>query len=120
MTKRAGASLAKNATSPKRERKPIGKTEAPKRLVTEVNPDSFISQIASLEIGQVASKAERIAGDEANWSTIQAASLGMRNSTTGQIRHAKNRTGGEFTMASGDFRASNGDVMVIVTVTRTG
>lgn len=86
------------------------------------DPDSMLSRILDLQVGEVFSRAERLPGDKTVWGDILEAKARERATMGSQVGRA-NKEGGRrddsaFTLAIGHFRANDGDVMIVSTVTR--
>ncbi|MFO7096559.1 hypothetical protein P3D58_19215 [Pseudomonas aeruginosa] len=81
--------------------------------------DSFTSRLVELDLGETEARAVRFPDCAHPWPDIQAAKEQLKSTVTGQVRNARKRLpDARYTLAMGDFRAPNGDTMVIATVTR--
>lgn len=84
------------------------------------NPDSFINQVAALDVDETASRTVRIVADDASWENICQVREKSVQHLQNQIARAKKKSPGtEYTSSRGDFRNNAGDVFIVVTVTRT-
>lgn len=86
------------------------------------DPDSVMSQLSNLQIGDTYASAVRLDGEASPpaWSAIQAEKQRIRNTLNGQIRVARQRTSAEYKSSIGEFRADDGDIIIAAVVTRTG
>lgn len=87
-----------------------------------VVPDSFAQQIARLDVGETASRAQRMPAESTTYPVILEAKAKMRNVIGSQVKNVKGKPeceGRLFTTAIGHFNATDGDTLVVVTVTRT-
>jgi hypothetical protein len=87
-----------------------------------VVPDSFAQQIARLEVGDTASRAQRMPAATTTYPVILEAKAKMRNVIGSQVKNVKDKPeceGRLFTTAIGNFNSPDGDTLVVVTVTRT-
>ena len=109
--KKPAAKPAQRRTVDKGVPKPAGQRQA--------RPDTWAARLRELEVGDTESRSVRIPGEGAIASVITQTNEDLRNSFAAIIRNAKQRLpDAEFTVAAGDFRARDGDVVVTIAVTR--
>lgn len=89
---------------------------------TRKRSSSFTAVIADLDVGETASRARRIdpshtladfAGNAAEWRED------LRNSCAKSMRHAKARTGGEYSVAVAECLTPSREMFLVALVTRT-
>jgi hypothetical protein len=94
------------------------KTERPPGYLRVPQPNSMVTQIAELEVGQSLARAGRIDGDQYKKATYDELLDSMRNTVNKAAQRAKARTGGEYVIEAGSYRTLSGDYIVTVAVTR--
>lgn len=83
------------------------------------NPDSFINQVAALDVDETASRTVRVKAEDTSWDAICQVREKSTQHLQNQISRARKKApGSEFTSSVGDFRSRAGDVYIVVTVTR--
>jgi len=85
------------------------------------DPDSFAQQITRLEVGETASRSQRLDAMTTTFPMILEVKAKMRNVIGGQVSKVKAKkecAGRQYTTAIGHFHAENSDTLVVVTVTR--
>lgn len=80
---------------------------------------SFRSRIAALEIGETASETRRLALGFTNAEEMRETHEKLRNLANTSVHDSKGKTGGQYTVESGDFRTKSYDIIAVVAVTRT-
>lgn len=92
------------------------------RGIRQADPNSILSQLIALQPGETFSRAERHP-DTTPWSTIMDRKAAMRASMSTQAARATQAVrqdgGGFFTLSIGDFRAADGYMFVVTTITRS-
>lgn len=83
-----------------------------------IRPTSLVGQIAGLEPGDSMCRSRRFDGDTSRKNDIRDWLRNTRNTLATALGRARNETGGDFAMESGDFRTSSFDVIACVVVTR--
>lgn len=104
-----------------RNSKPVKLDAAPLPPARAADPESFVMQIAKLQVGEVAARATRFNGESTAWSEIVAERAKQGRTLTTQVARAKaKRDVGNpvYTTTIGDMRSVEGDIFVVVTVTR--
>lgn len=101
--------------------KQIQPEEVPLPPVRAVDGESFVQQIAKLQIGEVAARATRFDGETTAWSEIVEEKAKQGRTLSTQVARAKAKrdvTNPVYTTTIGDMRSAEGDIFVVVTVTR--
>lgn len=104
-----------------RNAKPVKLDTAPLPPARAADPESFVMQIAKLQIGEVACRATRFGGEITPWSVIQEEKAKQGRTLTTQVARAKAKrdvSNPVYTTTIGDMRSVEGDIFVVVTVTR--
>lgn len=111
------------------KRKTIPHLEAAVNTVDDGVPEpsrrrssSFASVIADLEIGETASKAQRVEDDTtlAEFAEKSAAwREALRNTCATSMRQAKARTGGEYSIEIADVMTQARSLFIVALITRT-
>lgn len=87
----------------------------PKRL----HPESWTTRLVEMEVGDTESRSARLPGETSTWKVIQEEMDKLRRSLSSIVSKARSRLpGAQWTLASGEFRSSTGDVIVTIAVTR--
>lgn len=110
-------------TSPSKvmSKAPIDKSVSKPRGIRVPDPDSILSQLLKLDVGATWARAERLPASSTVHQDIIDSKARQRMSMTTQTSRANKahgEKGARFSLAIGDFRADDGDVMVVATVTR--
>lgn len=77
------------------------------------------NRIATLEVGESESITKRLDFDSIDKETLRSERTSLSNTMSRAIAHAKQRCDGEFVMDSGHYFTQSGDIMLVVSVTRT-
>lgn len=91
------------------------------RGIRQPDPDSILSQIIELAVGATYARAERLDVDSTTWADLVEAKARMRATMSTQVARANKALagdGGRVSLAIGDFRSQEGDLLVCATVTR--
>ncbi len=94
------------------------KTNAPTADSAAASP-SRVQQIADLAVGDSASFAQRLDGDEATKDAIIAARKGLLNTVASAVKRAKDKTGATYTVENGEITTRSLDILCVVVATRT-
>lgn len=101
---------------------PVDKGVKKPRGIRTADPDSWLSQMLRMEVGDTLSRATVLDGESATWSDVKEAEMAQRKWMSSQIGRAKTAADSErlqLRQTVGHHRSYEGDIVVVATVTRT-